>query len=304
MSQETTNDIRHTISINNKAANCIIKIRLNDECKNGHEDFSMTADFWEIGHVRCDRNSTVGGCCHDDILKVAPELEIFETLHLCDFNGTPMYAHANLLYHIREGKLSHQHLIDSYNLGVSLEDFEKHFVTCEDEMVLKFLFVKFGVLKRWKKTAEEGIAWLEENTGKKFKSTGARPRKEHIISVRDYIDIKKKLEEGYYSEANIKLRKLEKHNISVQKKLTNLRADITSKIIAMELDYAMRCCLIQMGCSEFSCIHYTHTNEIVANWSTNKISKDDFELVEKTLKEFEMDKRKPFSETKFTFKNN
>ena len=65
---ETTNNLKHKISITEKA-NCVISIRLNDECKNGHEDFSITADFWKLERPKTDKNWIMGGCCHEEILK-------------------------------------------------------------------------------------------------------------------------------------------------------------------------------------------------------------------------------------------
>ena len=56
LTTEKSNDLRYTIDINNNKANAQIKIRLNDECKNGHQDFAITATIWEIGKNRTDRN--------------------------------------------------------------------------------------------------------------------------------------------------------------------------------------------------------------------------------------------------------
>ena len=42
-----------------------ISIRLNDECKNGHADFSITADAKEYYNGRWQ--DSFGGCCHDEI---------------------------------------------------------------------------------------------------------------------------------------------------------------------------------------------------------------------------------------------
>ena len=96
---ETTNSIKHVINVNNKKHNYKIDIRLNDECRNGHEDFSLTATFWLPNNIRMDRNLIAGGCCHEEILKVRPDLKIFEQLHLCDFRGYKMAYVENAFYH-------------------------------------------------------------------------------------------------------------------------------------------------------------------------------------------------------------
>lgn len=77
----------------------VIEIRCNDECKNGHADFSLTATFYS-GKREAEAYFDMGGCCHKEILKVMPELKIFADLHLSNENGEPMYATANGLYHI------------------------------------------------------------------------------------------------------------------------------------------------------------------------------------------------------------
>ena len=84
---ETTNSIKHVIDVNNKKHNYKINIRLNDECRNGHEDFAITADFWLPNNIRMDRNLIASCSCHEEILKVRLDLKIFAELHLNDFRG-------------------------------------------------------------------------------------------------------------------------------------------------------------------------------------------------------------------------
>ncbi len=82
---------------NNGKAKIYVKIELGDPHKNGHNDFSITADIYEKlkngrwGHIS-------GGCIHDEILKHFPEFQIFVDLHLSDDNGVPMYPIANNPY--------------------------------------------------------------------------------------------------------------------------------------------------------------------------------------------------------------
>jgi hypothetical protein len=112
--ENATNDLRYTISTTFKGNPIIIKIRLNDECKNGHQDFSITGTTYRLFEkgdrkdgdwkVFNGKNYTFdsGGCIHETILKVKPELKIFVDLHLCDYKGIPMHAVANGFYHLRQ----------------------------------------------------------------------------------------------------------------------------------------------------------------------------------------------------------
>ena len=72
-------------------------VRYDDNCGNGHNSFSITADGQEKlrnGHWR----DSFGGCCHDEIAKHFPELKPFIKWHL--FNSTgPMHYIANTCYH-------------------------------------------------------------------------------------------------------------------------------------------------------------------------------------------------------------
>ena len=83
-----------------------VNIRLNDECKNGHQDFSITGEIYQAGKPRNDRNMIMAGCCHEEILKYFPQFKIFIDLHLCDYKGIPMHAAANMHYHMNSDKMT------------------------------------------------------------------------------------------------------------------------------------------------------------------------------------------------------
>jgi hypothetical protein len=64
--------------------------------------FSITADFFENRHRPAGNNSprrwVAGGCLHDEILQVCPELKPFVDLHLSNLDGVPMHALENGFY--------------------------------------------------------------------------------------------------------------------------------------------------------------------------------------------------------------
>lgn len=167
--QKTQNYLKHTIEvINFEGTDLIIKIKLADECKNGHNDFSITGSIYNTGK-RGDKNMIGGGCCHDDILKARPDLQIFVDLHLSNVNGVPMYAVENGFFFLQEGKIGTMR----EHLRVTEAEAEK-LAKCYDKSMFKKMLIDMDMPKRWKAEAERAIKLLEEWTGNKFKDDSKR----------------------------------------------------------------------------------------------------------------------------------
>lgn len=71
-----------------------VELRFDDECRNGHETFSITAEVRRSGR----RDVEACGCLHEDIAEVFPELEPLIKWHLTSTDG-PTYYIANTCYH-------------------------------------------------------------------------------------------------------------------------------------------------------------------------------------------------------------
>jgi len=72
------------------------EVRYDDECNNGHNSFTITADIDRRSGNRWVEHG--GGCCHDEIVKHFPELVPLIKWHLCSSDG-PMHYPANVTYH-------------------------------------------------------------------------------------------------------------------------------------------------------------------------------------------------------------
>lgn len=68
------------------------EVRFDDNCKNGHNSFAVTGFGWYDNWKA--RDWDFGGCCHDMIEKVFPELK-----HLIKWGGGLMHYVANTVYH-------------------------------------------------------------------------------------------------------------------------------------------------------------------------------------------------------------
>lgn len=75
-------------------------VRFDDECGNGHNSFSITGSFYRTSSQLRRGDPEMCGCCHDDLVKVFPEIEHLVKWHLCSTDG-PMHYIANTTYHAR-----------------------------------------------------------------------------------------------------------------------------------------------------------------------------------------------------------
>ena len=251
---ETTNNLKHKISITEKV-NCVISIRLNDECKNGHEDFSITADFWKLESQRTDRNWIMGGCCHEEILKFRPDLKIFVDLHLNDFRGYPMYYIENGFYHLNnmpKDKFMEYAKVDEtgYELLKKASD--------KDEYSY-LLLNKLENHKIWEDLAKKGIAKLQELTGKVFESKGTR-----LYNIDKYKTLN--FPEDWFEDINVQKRRKEKFLYELNEKITNMENNHKRKIEEMQNEFSIKKSLMQLGFLDLSNTrHYFNEREFHIN---------------------------------------
>ena len=251
---ETTNNLKHKISITEKA-NCVISIRLNDECNNGHEDFSITADFWKLERPKTDENWIMGGCCHEKILKFRPDLKIFVDLHLNDFRGYPMYYIEESFYLLKnmpKDKFMEYAKVDEagYELLKKASD--------EDEYGY-LLLNKLENHKIWEGLAKEGIAKLQELTGKKFESKGTR-----LYNLDKYKTLN--FPEDWFDDERVEKRRKESLLYKINEKVSAMEKEHKRKIEEMQNEFSIKKSLMQLGFLDLSNTrHYFDKREFHIN---------------------------------------
>lgn len=182
-----TNDLRYSENVSWDAKHyCVVRVRLNDECRNGHEDFAITGDIYN----RRTKKDVGGGAIGDEIAKRFPKFEIFNRLHLSDHDGYPMYAIENGFYHLTDGRnaLSKEKFCECYR--VTEEDYEE-LKTAYDQCEFFDILKTRGVFKRWKAEAKEAIRILEEWTEKEFESKAIRSQLHAPKGLKCYYEDKK-----------------------------------------------------------------------------------------------------------------
>jgi hypothetical protein len=259
------NSLKTTLVKTKDDKDYIINIMLADECKNGHNDFSITGKVYPVGK-REDRNIITAGAIGDTIAKVFPELAIFNDLHLCNVNGVPMYALVNGMYHIKNEP---QHIKSHFNATDKEVEILK---TAEDEQVLCYMLVTMGIVKRWKETANKAIKILEEMTGESFEDNSTRLESVELTPKRK-AEIQALIDAGHYTPEQIEARKLEANEVKRKDELQKLENDFNKKIESERLDYLANKAVLLGGLSNKNFIYYTHTNEGVFNWNTSAYNK-------------------------------
>lgn len=293
--QTTTNDLRHSITVTNGKEKTVIKIRLNDECKNRHEDFSLTADIYE--HRNGGWQDAGGGCCHEHILKLRPDLAPFAMLHLCTWEGVPMHSAANAFYWFAgfNGGLGQQYHGGSGREG-KLPDkcrrfFAEHIHATEEqvaqivdmqprsEIELRAVLEDLHFPEQWKGEADAAIAMLESWTGKHFASQATRGRWQQV-SVEQRAEIARRRAEGYYEPAKVAQRDAEKAAQAKAAEIAKIKADLAENLGDLERKAQVALYMAERYFPRFkNFIYYDHTNELAVNWSTTEklITREEFD---------------------------
>jgi hypothetical protein len=95
--QKWTSEKRRIDGYGSKNATLQVELSFDDECKNGHSSFAITAEVRIPGR----RDAEACGCLHSEISEVFPELAPLIKWHLVSTGG-PMHYLANTIYHADE----------------------------------------------------------------------------------------------------------------------------------------------------------------------------------------------------------
>lgn len=237
-----------------------VKVRLDDECRNGHADFSITATIYEKDKYGIWK-WCMAGCCHEEIAAAFPELNPFIALHLCDAKGAPMYAAGNGLYHLRN---SSETVTRNY-LRIDHKEYMRLKREAEDKLSMTFLLEEMGIVARWEEEARAAIHQLETLTGETFEDTSSRYQFTPL-TVEQRELFRTRLAEGYYLPENIRKRKHEAHLAAKRKKIDDLKTHAAKAKAKIDQELAVKLHVLRCGMPLDNFIYYDHRNTGVFNW--------------------------------------
>lgn len=237
-----------------------VKIRLNDECKNGHQDFAITADIYQAGKPKTDRYFISGGCCHEEILKYFPEFKIFVDLHLCDYKGIPMHAAANMHYHMNSDKMTEQSFCEYYRITAGQYNLLQG---AHSKTHFAILLAQSPIISQWENQANEAIKLLEELTGNEFIIDSQRTQLTMPTAEEINTELQR-IKDGYYNTEAINQRE-EARKIEEIKKISD---DFDSKVKDLLTEKRTMLEVLKKGGTKAlkNCIYYSHTKQLKFNW--------------------------------------
>ncbi len=252
----------------------VVTMELVDECKNGHEDFSITVTNYQTGS---------SGCIHEDIVERVPKLKFLVDLHLSDFKGVPMYAVANGFYYLKEARKDKDYTQFKKYLRLTDAEVKLFKEKGYDELMFKYI-IEQGILQRWYAEALYAIVWLETESQQTFKAFG----KSHYtpLTKEELILLVKRIGEDYYSPKQEKLRQ---QKLKKEQKLALLQRQkdrFASESDHLKIDNALKVALIQSNLSTSSAIYYSHSDKIAFNWGSVPTTKATFESFCKKVKSY------------------
>lgn len=248
-----------------------VHIFLDDDCKNGHADFSMTGEIYN--GYKSDARMISCGCCHEEILAEFPEFKIFADLHLSDCQGTPMYAVENGYYFFKRGEY------DKVQNLLRLTDDELSFLVdnVSDKEHFAYQLHKLGLPQRWKSEADEAIKKLEELVGYEYEDTSTKLRGLGLTEE-NIAYIVRKESEGYYTSEAIAKRRAEEVERKKKEAIAEVVDVFNKKTKEAREEMNIKVYILEQGLPIDNFIYYDHRNTGVFNWLDykDKITQEQF----------------------------
>ena len=243
-----------------------VTIKLNDECKNGHNDFRITGKVYEKGKPKTDKHLIVCGCCHEYILNAFPEFKIFVDLHCCSSDGYPDFLGINAAYYMRikdkEGAIN--------NLRCDNDMYEKLYPYHVDNLLFKKAIVDNGLLDIWSKQAKKAIAYLEELTGDEFIEDKHVP-----FFSEDEIRL---LGSGTITLESVQAKMDKRRGEERMKQVEEIEDRCKKQFLSANLEKKVR--LLMLDFDSENWIWYAHSNTLCFNWKNyeREVTKEEVEL--------------------------
>lgn len=231
--------------------------KLADECKNGVCRFSIT------GIIR--RQSLKGGrpglysmgCVHGEIEKHIRKFAPFLKLHMCNRLGQPIHPVQNGIYLLLESTKE----VAARELRLIDGEYEKlrPIALLDDEDYFKYMLYKLGIVRRWKKEADEFIAFLENETGEKWVNPYKGKEKFVLKITRAEVKyVEALIRQGYYSDENIERRANEKKWADINEEIDKVREYYDNKIQDLKDEKRIKIGLLSSGIPIDNMIYYEH----------------------------------------------
>jgi hypothetical protein len=273
-----TNSLKFTISKKIGQREFLkIEIVLNDSCKNGHQDFYITAD-----HTKNNRVESFG-CLHDMIEEHAPEFKQFILLHGRDYTGAPTYAIENGFYSLTKLRAGEETKESFCNyMRLNKKEFNQINKNAFSEVSFYLQLKELGIFDKWKEEANQGIKALEKLTGKKFLIDSKRTQINHPEPEQIKEEINK-IESGHYTPKERKQREKE----AFKKYVKEENEKFNNKITSLKEERSVKMQVLKKGGIKAykSCIFYNHSRTLSFNWSSSDvITAEEYKTIKDKLK--------------------
>lgn len=267
---------------NRKTYKMNVYISLNDDCKNGICNWSITGEIYEKR-----RNGRYvlysSGCCHGEILKHFPEFKEFIDLHWSNHYGQPMYSVENGFYYLKN---SDKEKTINY-LRITETEYNTLHNSTEGKLYFIYLLYTLGIVDRWKQESLKAIKQLEALTG----NTWVNPYKpENECFVLRFTDeertlIENRIKDGYYTSEAIQERQNQKKREVYEKERNEIIADYEKSIQKAKSKKLVMLAVLDAGICSKNAIYYDFKNELTFNWNDyeTKITQEQFDNFVKTV---------------------